>query len=151
MSVDAGPITHGGFGTNSDTFDSLPEDVQQVIAELELAYSVENARLSEGRETTNFENMAEKGATAAIMPDDQKIEWVNRMSDIGKKWIEETEARGNAGGEMLKTFMEVAEGARSLRDWSANIKMNDAGSFAYAIRPPNSDRADQTEGTEIPS
>lgn len=121
--VDTGPITHGGFGINADTFDSLPEDVQEVIAELGLAYSVENARLSEGRESTNFENMAANGATVAVMPDDQKLDWVNRMSDIGKKWVEETEAKGIAGGDMLKKFMEVAvaEGAKPLRDWSANI------------------------------
>ena len=121
--VDTGPITHGGFGINSDTFDSLPEDVQKVIAELGLEYSKENARLSQGRETTNFETMAAKGATVSEMPQEQRLEWVNRMPDIGKNWVKETEAKGIPGGDMLKKFMAaaVAEGAKPLRDWSEGV------------------------------
>ncbi|PCJ89558.1 MAG: C4-dicarboxylate ABC transporter substrate-binding protein [Hyphomicrobiales bacterium] len=121
--VDTGPITHGGFGINTDTFNSLPEDVQKVIAELGLAYSVENARLSEGREETNFVKMAEGGATVTTMPEEQRLDWVNRMPDIGKKWVEETEARGVPGGDMLKKFMATAieEGAKPLRDWSEGV------------------------------
>ena len=121
--VDTGPITHGGFGINTDTFNSLPEDVQKVIAELGLEYSQENARLSEGRETSNFVSMAEKGATVAVMPDEQKLEWVNRMPDIAKKWVDETEAKGIPGGDMLKAFIATAkeEGAKPLRDWSEGV------------------------------
>lgn len=121
--VDTGPITHGGFGINADTYNSLPEDVQAVIAELGLGYSLENARLSEGREKTNFEEMAAAGATVAWMPEEQRLEWVNRMPDIGKNWVAETEAQGIDGAAMFKRFMEVAqeEGAVPLRDWSQGL------------------------------
>jgi C4-dicarboxylate-binding protein DctP len=121
--VDTGPVTHGGFGINADTYNSLPEDVQAVIAELGLGYSLENARLCEGLETTDFEQMAAAGATVHDMPDEQKLEWVNRMPDIGKNWVAETEAQGIPGGDMLKVFMATAreEGAVPLRDWAAGI------------------------------
>jgi TRAP-type C4-dicarboxylate transport system substrate-binding protein len=47
--VNTGPLTFGGFGVNTDSYNALPEDVQQVIAELGRDYSVENARLIEER------------------------------------------------------------------------------------------------------
>lgn len=121
--VDTGPLTFGGFGINTDTFNSLPEDVQEVIAELGAEYSTENARLIVEREKQVFEGFAAEGATISDMPLEQKQEWVDRMPDLGLNWVEATEKTGAPAREILKLFMEIVqdEGATPLRDWSANV------------------------------
>ena len=121
--VDTGPLTFGGFGVNANTYDSLPEDVQEVIAKLGAEYSVENARLIEEREQIFFQKFEEEGATVSDMPQDQRVEWVNRMDDLGKLWVDTQEAKGVPGRDILLKFMETvrAEGAEPLRDWAANV------------------------------
>jgi len=121
--VDTGPLTFGGFGINADTFEALPEDVQQVLAELGAEYSEENARLIVEREKKVFEAFEKEGAQVAEMPMEQKKEWVDRMPDLGKAWVEDTEKAGVPARDIMKAFMETvkAQGAEPLRDWSANI------------------------------
>ena len=122
--VNTGPITFGGFGINSDSYENLPEDVQKVIAELGREYSVENARLIEAREAEVFEKFAAEGATITDMPKEQKVEWVNRLPDLAKQWVTATEAQGvPEAGDIMKKFMATVqeEGGEPLRDWAANI------------------------------
>ena len=121
--VDTGPLTFGGFGVNTDTFDGLPEDVQQVIAELGMEYSAANAQIIRDRELEVFAAFEDEGATVSDMPMEQKLEWVERMDDLGRVWVEAQEANGVPGRAMLERFMEIVqdEGADPLRDWSANI------------------------------
>jgi TRAP-type C4-dicarboxylate transport system substrate-binding protein len=122
--VDTGPLTFGGFGVNSDTYAALPEDVQAVIAELGREYSAENARLVEAKQKLALETMEKEGATISEMPQEQRVEWVNRMPDLGKLWVESLEAQGvTAARDILKAYMETvkAHGGEPLRDWAANI------------------------------
>ncbi|HMB47001.1 MAG TPA: C4-dicarboxylate ABC transporter substrate-binding protein, partial [Afifellaceae bacterium] len=92
-------------------------------AELGREYSVENARLIEEREAIFFKKFTEEGATVTDMPDDQKLEWVNRMPDLGKNWVEAQEANGVPGRDIMKKYMATVqeEGGKPLRDWAANI------------------------------
>lgn len=121
--VDTGPLSFGGFGVNLDTYNSLPEDVQQVLAELGREYSAENARLINEREAVFFENFVNEGATVTEMPQEQRMEWAGRLGDLAKVWVEEQESRGVPAREMLTRYMEVLrdEGAEPLRDWAADL------------------------------
>lgn len=121
--VDTGPLTFGGFGINTTTYNALPDDVQQVLAELGAEYSTENARLIADLEQHVFESFTAEGATVTDMPVEQKQEWVERMPDIGLAWAEATERTGAPAREILTLFMETLreEGAVPLRDWSANL------------------------------
>lgn len=121
--VNTGPLTFGGFGVNTDTYNALPEDVQQVIADLGRAYSVENARLIEEREALFFQKFVEEGATVSDMPLEQKQDWVSRMPPLGKLWAEGLEARGVPGRDILQKYMATVqeEGGVPLRDWAADL------------------------------
>ena len=121
--VNTGPLTFGGFGINTDTYNALPEDVQAVIAELGAAYSVENARLIEEREAIFFQNFANEGATISDMPEEQRVEWVNALPDLAALWVEAQEANGVPARDILTKFMTIVqeEGAQPLRDWTAGL------------------------------
>ncbi len=121
--VDTGPLSFGGFGINLDTYNSLPEDVQRVLAELGREYSHENARLINEREAVFFENFVAEGATVTEMPQEQRLEWADRLGDLAKVWVAEQESRGVPARAMLTRYMEVVqeEGAVPLRDWAADL------------------------------
>ena len=122
--VDTGPLTFGGFGVNADTWAALPQDVQEVIAELGREYSAENARIVEAKQQLALETMEKEGAILNPMPQEQRVEWVNRMPDLGKLWVESLEAQGvTAARDIMKAYIETvrAHGGEPLRDWSANI------------------------------
>jgi len=121
--VNTGPLTFGGFGVNTDTYDALPEDVQKVIAELGREYSYENARQIEAKTELALKTMGDEGTDIAIMPEDQKLDWVNRMPDLGKLWVESLEAQGVEARPIMKNYMAKAreKGGEPLRDWAANL------------------------------
>ena len=121
--VNTGPLTFGGFGVNTDTYDALPPDVQKVIAELGRQYSTENARLIREKEALFFEKFVEEGATVTEMPREQKVEWVNRMPPLGKIWADALEAQGVPGRDIMAKYMTVVreEGGEPLRDWAADL------------------------------
>jgi hypothetical protein len=121
--VNTGPLTFGGFGMNSDVYDNLPEDVQQVLTELGRDYSEENARIIESELATLDDRFRAGGATVTEMPLEQKQEWADRLPDLGKAWVDALAARGIPAADIMKRYIATAraEGAEPLRDWSANV------------------------------
>ncbi|KAA9005731.1 C4-dicarboxylate TRAP transporter substrate-binding protein [Histidinibacterium aquaticum] len=121
--VGTGPLTFGGFGVNTDTYNSLPEDVQEVLAELGAEYSTENARIITELEEKIWPAFEEEGATVTDMPEEQKVEWVNRMPDLGQAFVDSLEPQGIPAREIMIAFMETVreQGAEPLRDWSENL------------------------------
>ena len=106
-----------------------------MIAELGADYSLENARLIDEREAIFFENFVKEGATVTDMPAEQKMEWVNRMADLGMIWVETQEANGVPGRDILAKFMAtVQRGRRPNR---------------CATGPRTSDRSPQELGTNV--
>lgn len=123
MRLDTGPICFGGFGINSDVFNSLPEDVQEVLAELGMEYSEENVRIIEDLEPRVFSLFEEEGATILDVPDGMREEYAQGLGDLAGGWVRTLEARGVPARDTLIAFMETVrdEGAEPLRDWAADV------------------------------
>lgn len=121
--VDTGPLTFGGLGMNKPVFDSLPEEVQQVMTEMGAVYSGQNADMIMEREAAAWDNMVAEGADLRVMPQEEKQKWADALPDLGRIWVEENEANGVPAREIMVKFMDAlrAAGAEPLRDWSANI------------------------------
>jgi hypothetical protein len=63
-------------------FNGLPEDVQAVLADLGMEYSVENARIIEELEPRVFSLFEAEGATVLDMPPGLREEYVNGLGDL---------------------------------------------------------------------
>jgi len=121
--VDTGPLTFGGLGMNKSIFDSLPQDVQEVMIEMGSVYSNQNADMIVAGEAAAWDKMAAEGATVRVMPLEEKQQWVDALPDLGKLWVEQHEANGIPAREIMGKFMDGVRsaGGNPLRDWSANI------------------------------
>ncbi len=123
LRLDTGPFCFGGFGINTDVFNSLPEDVQEVLAELGMEYSAENVRIIEDLEPRVFSLFEEEGATVLETPPGLREEYVMGLGDLAGEWVRSLEARGIPARDFLLTYMETLreEGAEPLRDWAADV------------------------------
>lgn len=121
--VDTGPFTFGGFGMNRQVFDSLPEDVQQVMIEMGEVYSTENADLIETQSAGIWDRFADEGATVRDMSMEEKQRWVAALPDFGKLWVETNQSDSVPARDIMKQFMATLRefGAEPLRDWAENI------------------------------
>ncbi|KPP89429.1 MAG: TRAP-type C4-dicarboxylate transport system, periplasmic component [Rhodobacteraceae bacterium HLUCCA08] len=121
--VDTGPLTFGGLGMNKSIFDSLPQEVQEVMIDMGAVYSGQNADMIAQRESAAWEGMAAAGATIREMPLEEKQQWADALPDLGRIWVEQNEANGVPARDIMAKFMSTVRdaGAEPLRDWAANI------------------------------
>lgn len=123
LRLDTGPFCFGGFGINSDVYNSLPEDVQAVLAELGMEYSEENARIIEELEPRVFSLFEAEGATVLDTPPGLREEYVNGLGDLAGAWVRDLESRGVPARDVLLAYMDTLrdEGAVPLRDWAQDV------------------------------
>lgn len=117
--VGLGGQVSGALSINLDTWNRLPADVQEVLAELGPEYSRGVADDLTRRYENGLARMRDDGAIITPLPAEQKEKWLAAMPDIATRWAEATEARGFPAGEVLRAYMEGirARGGTPLRDW----------------------------------
>lgn len=117
--VGLGGQVSGSMSINLDTWNRLPEDVQEVLAELGPEYSQGVADDLTRRYDAGLARMRDEGAIVAPLPVEEKQKWLSVMPDIASRWVAVTEARGFPAGEVLRAYMEGirARGGKPLRDW----------------------------------
>jgi TRAP-type C4-dicarboxylate transport system substrate-binding protein len=109
----------GGMSINLDTWESLPADVQSVLAELGTEYSRVMADELGVRLERGLVSMQADGAIVSELSQVDKRKWLDGLPDIAGRWVAATEARGIPAGEVLRTYMDAVRrrGGTPLRDW----------------------------------
>jgi len=109
----------GGMSINLDTWNELPDEVRDVLAQLGREYSVGVANELGIRYERGLESMQAEGATVSQLPIEEKLKWLNGMPNIARRWAEATEARGIPALDMLGIYMNAvrARGGQPLRNW----------------------------------
>lgn len=113
----------GGMSINLDTWNDLPEDIQQVLSDLGREYSRAVAAELGVRYTSGLQSMQAEGAVVKELPVPEKQEWIDRLPNIAARWVEATEARGVPAGEVLRIYMDAIRrrGGKPLRHWDREI------------------------------
>lgn len=107
----------GGFAVNKDTWEGLPDDVQQVLRDLGHEYSAENARIIEERyQATIDAYRADPAVTLAELPEAERRKWAEALPDLAGEWA----ADFPHGAELVSAYMDAMREGRAvpLRDWS---------------------------------
>lgn len=109
----------GGMSINLDTWNSLPEDIRNVLDELGDEYSVGVADELGVRYDRGLESMQAEGAIVTELPYEEKLKWLDGLPNIARRWAEATERRGIPALEVLSIYMDAvrARGGMPLRDW----------------------------------
>ncbi|WP_269585398.1 C4-dicarboxylate TRAP transporter substrate-binding protein [Roseibium sp. Sym1] len=116
---DGGAVFSGAVAINRDTWDGLPEEVQNAMIEAGKYYTESHGKDLVERHEFALNKMVELGATIIEMPDGETAKWVNLLPDIAGEWAGPLEERGIPADAFLAAYMEGlrAAGASPVRDW----------------------------------
>lgn len=122
---DAGGAFSGAIAINKDSWDGLPEEVQDAMVEAGKYYTEAHGKDLLERHEAALEKMVELGADQdpkveiIEMPQEERAKWVNGLPDIAGEWAEELEAKGLPAREFLAEYMDGLRerGEKPVRDW----------------------------------
>lgn len=116
---DAGGAFSGAVAINRDSWDSLPEEVQNAMIEAGKYYTAEHGKDLVARHEFALNKMVELGATIVEMPEGELVKWVNKMPDVAGDWADPLEERGIPAREFLAAYLDGlrARGETPARDW----------------------------------
>jgi len=127
--VDMGVAFSGAVAINRDSWDALPEEVQNAMVEAGKYYTVSHGEDLVQRHEFALNKMVEVGATqtppVAITPmsDEDRKAWVNAMPNIAKEWADGLEAQGVPARDFMKAYLDGvrARGETPVRDWDSEL------------------------------
>ncbi|HWK64623.1 MAG TPA: C4-dicarboxylate TRAP transporter substrate-binding protein [Rhizobiaceae bacterium] len=123
--VRIGTAFSGAVAINRDSWDGLPEEVQQAMIQAGKFYTEAHGKDLLERHEAAFAKMIELGAgqnppvTVVELPAGDRQKWVDGLPDIAGEWATEAEARGLPGKAFVKAYMDGlrAKGEKPARDW----------------------------------
>jgi TRAP-type C4-dicarboxylate transport system substrate-binding protein len=123
--VRMGTAFSGAVAINKDSWDGLPEEVQNAMVEAGKFYTDAHGKDLLERHEAAFAKMVELGAgqtppvTISELPAEDRQKWVDSLPDIAGEWAADAESRGLPGKAFMKAYMEGlrAAGEKPARDW----------------------------------
>jgi TRAP-type C4-dicarboxylate transport system substrate-binding protein len=121
--VNMGAVTFGAFAVNKQRWESLPQEVRDVILPIAQEYAAENIRIVQEREKAGLELMKKEGAKISTLPDDERKRWADALPHLAKTWSEAADKRGQPGKQIMQEYMAAmrAAGAKPARDWDKGL------------------------------
>ena len=116
---DGGAVFSGAVAINRDTWDSLPEEVQNAMVEAGKYYTESHGQDLVDRHEFALNKMVELGAEIIEMPEGETAKWVGLLPDIAGDWAAPLEERGIPAETFLAAYMSGLRdaGETPLRDW----------------------------------
>lgn len=122
--VQMGVAFSGAIAANRDSWEALPEEVQNAMIEAGRYYTEAHGQDLLDRHEFAMSRIVELGADQDppvqihVLPDEERMAWVRGLPDIAGEWAE---ANGPAAAGFLADYMEGLRtaGEEPLRDWDA--------------------------------
>lgn len=117
--VGVGANLIGAISINKDMWDSMPPEVQKVLADVGEEYSQKLAVQMQTIAGIFEKKMEEEGTKFSTLPEAERKKWATMLPNIAKDWAERTDKAGFAGTKMLEAYMsKLRENNVSLlREW----------------------------------
>lgn len=125
--VQMGTAFSGAIAVNKDSWDGLPEEVQEAMRKAGAYYTEAHGKDLLERPVAVMQKILEAGATQnppvqlTEMAQDQREAWVNVLPDLAGNWAADMEAKGLPGKAVVNAYMAglKARGETPVRDWKA--------------------------------
>ncbi len=122
---DVGVAFSGAVAINADTWDGLPEEVQNAMTEAGKYYTTSHAQDLIDRHEFVINKMVELGAdqnppvTVVAIDPEQRTKWANMLPDLAADWANPLEERGIPAKAFLAEYMAAlrANGVTPTRNW----------------------------------
>ncbi|MDA0961447.1 MAG: C4-dicarboxylate TRAP transporter substrate-binding protein [Proteobacteria bacterium] len=122
---DAGGSFSGAVAINRDSWDALPEEVQNAMIEAGKYYTVSHGQDLVTRHEFALTKMVELGAGQSVpvqivqMPEGELAKWAGKLPNIAKEWAEPLDARGIPASEFLAQYLAGlrTRGEQPVRAW----------------------------------
>jgi len=122
---DAGGAFSGAIAINLDSWNGLPEEVQNAMIEAGKHYTASHGRDLVDRHEAALNRMVELGAGQSVpvqivpMPEGELKKWADMLPNIASDWAAPLDARGVPATEFLAAYMNAlrARGEAPVRDW----------------------------------
>lgn len=124
LKVDLGAVNSKTITVNQDYWDSLPDEVKDVLREVAVAYRDHVASIAMDRASDSRDAYVAAGGTIVDLSAEDRAAWATAIPDLATEWATGLDAKGEAGSEMLNTYLGKLEAAgyTGVRDWS--VKSN---------------------------
>lgn len=121
--VNIGAVTFGGFAANKKKWESLPQEVRDVMLPIAQEYAAENIKIVLDREKKGVEKMKADGAKISTLPEAERKRWAEAMTNSAKAWVEANEKKGFPAKQIMIDYMAAmrAAGAKPARDWDKGL------------------------------
>lgn len=127
--VDMGVAFSGAVAINQDTWDSLPEEVQNAMIEAGQYYTESHGKDLLERHEAAIDTMVETGAEqdppvqVSPMSDEDIEAWTEAMPNIAKEWADSLEEEGVPARDFLSAYMEGLreQGEEPVRAWDEEL------------------------------
>jgi len=103
-----GSITWHGLTMNLDTFNELPEDVQEIILEVGRDFEEQTGIVNKERYAKDVDTLRELIDVNEIDPA-VRADWANSLAEWPQKMAKELDEQGLPASEVLKLTLEAAE------------------------------------------
>jgi TRAP-type C4-dicarboxylate transport system substrate-binding protein len=121
--VNMGTGTFGAFAVNRQKWESLPQEVREVMLPIAKEYAGENVKIVQEREKSGLDRMKREGAKISTLPEDERKRWADAMPNLAKSFVEAADKRGQPGKQIIQDYMNAnrAAGAKPAREWDKQL------------------------------
>lgn len=120
LRADLGAVNSKTVTVNADYWDTLPDEVKEVLQAVALDYRDHLAGIAMDRAAESEAAYVASGGTIVDVSQEDRAAWAAAMPNIAQEWAETLNANGEPGSEMLKAYLGKlqAEGFVGVRDWT---------------------------------
>lgn len=119
--VNYGAQSASALTVNIDVWESLPEDLREIIREIASEYQDRAAELYMSNAGKSLATAVEGGATIKELSPEARAGFADAMPNIALEWARSLDVRGIAGTKTLETYIRLSReaGVTFARDWLA--------------------------------
>ncbi|SNT27761.1 TRAP transporter substrate-binding protein DctP [Tropicimonas sediminicola] len=108
-SVDFGAQYVSAVTINKDTWEALPEDVQQILMEMGEEWGGVTAEICDRNDAEGEARLADLGVEVTAISAEAQAEWAEALADFPQRMADELNGRGQPGSEVLNFYISKLE------------------------------------------
>lgn len=123
LKADLGAVNSKTITVNADYWKKLPEEVQNVLKEVAVAFRDHVASVAMDRAEASRTAYEASGGKIVEVPASDRASWAKAMPNIAVEWAKNLDDKGEPGSDMLKAYLGKLKdaGYEPVRDWAAEL------------------------------